>query len=159
MLTSDLGATLEQLESFQGVWSSFARSYWNLSGKAQIEPREEAAFHDLLRGVLERYGRLKEGAIGIPGAFVEGMEAIGAYRGFGSLSDRDASALRDGIMKATQELEVWIEGLKRKTTFRAGLSKTQRRETIRVWVLVPVFFGVLLGFFVFFGVKFFLNRW
>ena len=159
MLTSDLIATLEQIESFQGVWGSFARSYWNLSGKAQIEPHEEATFHDMLRGILERYTRLKESIGSFPEGFAKGMEALHSYRGFGSLSDRETNVFREGLMQATQELEAWIVGLKRKTVFRAGLEKTQRRETFRAWVIVPVFFGVLLGFFVFLGIKFFLNRW
>ncbi len=159
MLTSDLSATLEQLESFQGVWGSFARSYWNLSGKAQIDPQEEAGFHDMLRSILERYSRLKETAGSLPDGFAKGMEALQSYRGFGSLSDLETNVFRDGMMQVTQELETWLAGLKRKTTFRAGLEKTQRRETFRAWVIVPVFFGVLLGFFVFMGIKFFLNRW
>ena len=162
MLSSELGASLENVESFQEVWASFARTYWNLSGKAQINPEEEAAFREMLRGTCERHAKLRE-MLGDPQAFpvnfAKRMEALAAYQGLASLSDAESARLRDLVLEVTRELGGWLAELRRKDLFRSGLGKSRQQATLKFWVLVPVFFGILVGFFVFLGVKFFLNRW
>lgn len=151
---------VDSLESFKEVWTTFVRNFVRLTGQSEIDPNDEVAFLEFKNALFERYQRLKgSGSIGdAPKDFVAGVESLAGLQSLSSLSDEQLSSWKEAIQRAGYELDHWLEGIRIQHAKLAELRKSRRHENFKVFFMVPAFFGMLVALFVFFGLKFFLNR-
>ena len=145
----------QSLESLKDLWSTFARSFVRLTGQTQIQPHDEASFLEIKNAFFDRYKRIR--SITLETALESGSVKIESLEGLTSLSsltDDQVVSCRRAIQTAGQELDTWMERLNRMNAFR----RKGREHSLRLFVIVPVSFAVLLGLFVVLGLRFFLNR-
>ena len=145
----------QSLESLKNLWSTFARSFVRLTGQTQIYPHDEASFLEIKNAFFDRYRRIRsitlESALEAPASSIESLEGLNSLT---SLTDDQVVTCRQAIQTAGKELDMWMEKLNRTDSFR----RKGRELSLRLFIIVPVFFAALLGLFVVLGLRFFLNR-
>ena len=145
------------LTSFKNLWSAFVRSTRKLMDRSHVRPEDETAFMETKRHVVERWQRLSSD-IDIPRALSQKILSLRSVEGISSLSDAELDEMQRTIRDADKELGEWMDKANRKDIYREGLEKKANRERIKMFVVIPVDFAVLVALFVFLGLTFFLNR-
>lgn len=151
--------TVSNLQSFKSVWAAFVRQTEDLLSRTRIQPEEESGFLETKERVIQRYHRLREELDEpMPESFARGIRALTEVRGIVSLSDSEHDSLHGTIESADRDLQAWLAKFQRKDVFRHGLEKQSRRQGVAAFVVIPFSFVALVALFVYFGLKFFLNR-
>jgi len=154
--SSDLAPNLQ---SFKSIWSAFARQTEELLGRTRLEPQDEATFLENKVRVIERYERLREETSeSMPPEFQASIRYLAGVHGIISLSDAEHKELEASVAAADRELTAWIDKAERRDIFRETAETRARKQGLKVFVVVPLFFTALVVLFVYFGLKFFLNR-
>ena len=145
------------LISFKNLWSAFVRSTRKLMDRSHVRPEDETAFMETKRRVIERCQSLAAD-IEMPRPLVQKILSLRSIDGISSLSDAELNEMQRTIKDADVELSDWIDKARRKDLYREGLEKKANRERIKMFVVIPVIFAILVASFVFLGLTFFLNR-